>query len=275
MFMMIEKHRTEYKLIDQVINELTQVMQRIETLEASAEENRTIIQELHQSGMMYRKVIEHLPHRIFIKDVYLAYVFCNGTYAHDLNIKPDEISGKTDYDFFSKEMAEKMITKETEILSSGVKREMEEKYVVSGKELTVLATKTPVRNDSGDIIGLQVVLRDITEDKRREEQHASRLRNLVELLDQEKTKSDALSMDLERMTVERNQLQDEIKDTQESMKKQVALRDAESETLREDLQRETAERKEAVERLRKSFTQIQDLMNSVQSLMGPSGNEDQ
>jgi hypothetical protein len=40
--MMIEKHRTEYKLIDQVINELTQVMQRIETLEASAEDNRMI-----------------------------------------------------------------------------------------------------------------------------------------------------------------------------------------------------------------------------------------
>jgi hypothetical protein len=59
------------------------------------------------------------------------------------------------------------------------------------------------------------------------------------------------------------------------MKKQVALRDAESEKLREDLQRETTERKEAVERLRKSFTQIQDLMNSVQSLMGPSGSEDQ
>jgi signal transduction histidine kinase len=108
-------------------------------------------------------------------------------------------------------MAEKMITEETEILSSGVKKEMEEKYVVSGKELTVLATKTPVRNDSGDIIGLLVVLRDITEDKRREEQHASRLRNLVELFDQEKTKSDALSMDLERMTVERIP-QDEIKD---------------------------------------------------------------
>jgi PAS domain S-box-containing protein len=275
MFMMIEKHRTEYKLIDQVINELTQVMQRIETLEASAEENQMLIQGLHQSVMIYRKGIESLSHRMFIKDVYLAYVFCNETYAHDLSIKPDEISGKTDYDFFSKDLAEKIIAEETEILSSGVKKEMEEKYVVCGKELTVLATKTPVRNDNGDIFGLQVMLRDITEDKRREEQQASQLRSLAELRDQEKTKSDALSMDLERMTVERNQLQTEIKDMQVNMKKQTVLRDAEREKLREDLQRETAERKEAVERLRKSFTQIQDLMNSVQSLMGPSNSEDQ
>jgi len=152
MFMMIEKHRTEYKLIDQVINELTQVMQRIETLEASAEENQVLIQELHQSGMMYRKGIESLSHRMFIKDVYLTYVFCSETYAHDLNIKPDQISGKTDYDFFSKELAEKIIAEETEILSSGVKKEMEDKYVVSGKELTVLATKTPLETIMGILL---------------------------------------------------------------------------------------------------------------------------
>jgi PAS domain S-box-containing protein len=271
----IEKHRTEYKLIDQVMNELTQVMQKIETLEASAEENRTIAEELRKNGMMYRKVLEHLPHRIFIKDVNLAYVFCNEAYAYDLNITPDEISGKNVYEFFTNEMAEKVFAEEKEILSSGVMRETEEKYVVSGQKLTIHATRTPVRNDSGDIIGLQVVLRDITEDKRREKQHASRLSNLEEEFIQEKTKSDELAMDLERMTVQRNQLQAEIKDMHESMKKQMALCDVEREKLKEDLQRETAERKEAVERLRKSFTQIQDLMNSVQSLMGPSDSEDQ
>jgi hypothetical protein len=33
----------------------------------------------------------------------------------------------------------------------------------------ITATEAPVRNDNGDIIGLQVVLRDIKEDKRRTE----------------------------------------------------------------------------------------------------------
>jgi len=151
-----EKHRTEYRLIDQAINELTHVMQKIETLEAAAEEHRREAEELRKSETMNRKVIEQLE----------------------------------------------------------------------------------------------------------------------EQLVQEKTKNGALSMDLERSTAESKQLQAEIQDVQVSMKKQMALHDAEKEKLREDLQRETNERKEAVERLRTSFSQIQDLMSSVQHLMGPSSQED-
>jgi predicted AlkP superfamily phosphohydrolase/phosphomutase len=100
------------------------------------------------------------------------------------------------------------------------------------------------------------------------------IEQLEEQLVQEKTKNGALSMDLERSTAESKQLQAEIQDVQVSMKKQMALHDAEKEKLREDLQRETNERKEAVERLRTSFSQIQDLMSSVQHLMGPSSQED-
>ena len=44
-----EKHRTEYRLIDQAINELTHVMQKIETLEAAAEEHRREAEELRKS----------------------------------------------------------------------------------------------------------------------------------------------------------------------------------------------------------------------------------
>jgi len=59
------------------------------------------------------------------------------------------------------------------------------------------------------------------------------------------------------------------------MQKLMDLHIAEREKLKNDLQRESTERKEAVELLRKSFAQIQDLMNSVQYIMGPSGNKSQ
>jgi PAS domain S-box-containing protein len=269
----IEKNRTEYKIIDQVLSEVTRVMQKIETLESCEEANRTTIEELHKSGMMYRKVIKNFPHRMCVKDANLSYVFCNEAYAQDLNITPDEISGKSDHEFFSKELAEKIITEENEILSSGVKREVEEKYVVSGQELTVLAIKTPVRNDNDDIIGLQVVLQDITKDRRRAQNHAFQLKNLEDLRVKGDAENDALKIDLERMTAQRNQLEAEIKEMQESMKKQMAIRDAMIEKLKSDLQQETSERNDAVELLRKSFTQIQDLMNSLPHLMGPSRNQ--
>jgi chromosome segregation ATPase len=100
------------------------------------------------------------------------------------------------------------------------------------------------------------------------EEYVSQLRNLEEQYLQEKTKSDALSIDLERMTAERNRLQAEIKDMQVSI-------NAEREKLKEDLQRETTGRKELIERMQNSFTQIQDLMNSVQHFMEPSSRDDQ
>ena len=100
------------------------------------------------------------------------------------------------------------------------------------------------------------------------EEYVSQLRNLEEQYLQEKTKSDALSIDLERMTAERNRLQAEITDMQVSI-------NAEREKLKEDLQRETTGRKELIESLQNSFTQIQDLMNSVQHFMEPSSREDQ
>ena len=181
---------------------------------------RLQIAELCKSGMMYRKALEQMPHRMFIKGVNHAYVFCNEAYARDLNSTPEEILGKNDHDFFPKELAEMIITKEDEILRSGVNRETEEQYVVSGQKLTVLATRAPVRNDNGHIIGLQVVLRDITEDKRRKE-------DLEDLLVQRDAKNKALKIDLESMAVQRNQLEAEIKDLQENMKKQMVLRDAE------------------------------------------------
>jgi PAS domain S-box-containing protein len=264
----IKIYRTEYKLIEQVIDELTRIVLENETLKTDAE-------ELRKDERMYRKVIQQLPQRLYIKDVNLRYLFCNEMYAQDLNIVPEEISGKTAFDLLPYDMATKVVWEEKEILKSGVFREEEEKYYVSGQELTVFATKIPVKSDNGDIIGLQVVLRNITEDKRRDERYASHLKNLEELYVQEKTKNDVLSIDLEKMTAQRNQLQAEIENVKESMKKQVTLHDAERKKLRDNLEQAMAERKEAVEQLRKSFTQIQNLMNSVQSFMGRSGNEDQ
>ena len=229
-------------------------------------QRRLQIAELCNTGMLYRRVIENLPHRISVKDVSLAYVLCNEAYARDLNIKPDEITGKSDHDFIPKEQAEKNITEENEILISGVKKETEEKYMVSGIELTILATKTPIKNDNGSIIGLQIVLQDITQDKCRAENLISLNKNLEDLLVQGEEKIDSLKLDLERITVQRDQLEAEIKDMQESMKKQekqMATRDAKIEKLKNDLQQKTKERKDAVKLLRKSFVQIEKVVNSA------------
>ena len=72
-----------------------------------------------------------------------------------------------------------------------------------------------------------------------------------------------LKADLARMTVQRDQLETEIKDLQENTKKEMAVRDAEIEKLKNELQRETTERKAIADLLLNSFSQIQSLMDAV------------
>jgi len=208
---------------------------------------RLQIAELCKSGMMYRVALEQLPHRMFIKGVNHAYIFCNKAYAQDLNITPDEIAGKSDYNYFSEMLAEKIAAEEDEILRSGVTIETREQYVVSKKESTVLATKSPVRNDNGDIIGLQVVLWDITDDKRRSDSIALLFKDLEGQLVQKEAENKALKIDLEKMSIRQNQLEAEIKNMQKSMKKQTSLRRTVTDKLKNNLTQETAKRKDAVE----------------------------
>ena len=60
---------------------------------------------LRESEERYRSLVEHLPQRIFIKDCNSVYLSCNGNYASDLGITPEEIVGKDDFAFPSPELA--------------------------------------------------------------------------------------------------------------------------------------------------------------------------
>ncbi len=48
----------------------------------------------------------------------MVYVYCNGNYARDLKISADEIVGKTDYDFYPRELAEKYRADDRRILET-------------------------------------------------------------------------------------------------------------------------------------------------------------
>ncbi len=88
-------------------------------------------------------------------------------------------------------------------------------------------------------------------------------------------KIETLKTDLGRMTAQRDQLEAEIKDIQQDMNGQLAARDAEIEKLRIELQREERERKATADLLLHSFSQIQNMMNSVKDNMSFSRSGEQ
>ncbi|MBI5307331.1 MAG: PAS domain S-box protein [Planctomycetes bacterium] len=135
---------------------------------------------LSVSENKYRVLLENLPQRIFYKDRNLVYVSCSENYAKDLNIRPDEIIGKTDYDFYPKDLAEKYRADDKKVIESGQTIDVEEKYIKDEKELFVHSIKTPLRDEHGAVIGILGVFLDVSE-KVSLQMEAVRVRHLVSL----------------------------------------------------------------------------------------------
>ncbi|MGA2783125.1 MAG: PAS domain S-box protein [Candidatus Bathyarchaeia archaeon] len=145
------------------------IWKRAEHLE-DAVEYRT--RALIESEARYRILVENIPERIFAKDRNSVYVSCNNRFAQDLNIRPDQIRGKTDYDFYPRELADSYQTVDKRVMESGKVEEVEEKYVAHGSEFIVDTIKTPLRDSGGNVSGVIGIFRDITERKKMEKRLA-------------------------------------------------------------------------------------------------------
>jgi len=144
-------------------------------------QNRRGVEELLQTERKYRTLVENLPQKVFLKDRNSVYISCNRKYARDLKIKPTEITGKTDYDFFPKELADKYRALDQRILEFGRIEDKEEKYTQDDAYVWIHTVKAPVKDERGNIIGILGIFWDITEYKRTAEDLRERERLLKEV----------------------------------------------------------------------------------------------
>lgn len=133
-------------------------------------ERKRAEQALRESESKYRTLVENIPQKIFTKDRDSVYVSCNENFARDLGIKPDQIVGKTDYDFFPQELADKYRMDDQRIMEKGQTEEIEDKYLQAGQEVLVQTVKTPIRQEDGRVTGTLGVFWDITARKQAEEE---------------------------------------------------------------------------------------------------------
>ncbi len=136
------------------------------------------IKALRESKEKYRTLLENLPQLIFLKDKKSVYISANKNYCKSLGIKPEEIKGKTDFDFFPKELAKKYRKDDRDIIKTGRTKEIIEDYIEKGERKIVQTVKTPVLGDGGKPIGVLGIFWDITERKKVEQETEAQRRKL-------------------------------------------------------------------------------------------------
>jgi len=159
-------------------------------------ERKKAEEDLRKNEIKYKTLVENIPQKIFVKNRTLVYLSCNDNYARDLKIKPEEIEGKTDYDFYPKELAEKYRADDKSVVERGEVVDIEEKYIQDGKEFFVHTIKTPVRDERGNVIGILGIFWDITERKKAEED----IKKKTEELEKSKKELEGKVKELERFS---------------------------------------------------------------------------
>ena len=151
-----EEERAIEKLskIEKAINEMLAMREQVVELRESETQRQEGNEALRASEKLYRTLIENLPQKLFLKDRDSVYVFCNQNFAADLKIKPEEISGRTDDDFFPKELAEKYISTDQRVMGKGQLENIEETYVHNGETSIVHMVRAPVRDERGEPVGV-------------------------------------------------------------------------------------------------------------------------
>ncbi len=140
---------------------------------------------LHKSEGMLKDVIDTVPVRVFWKDKESNYVGCNLPFAIDSGFNsPDEIKGKNDFQMGWRDQAERYRADDREIIRTGKgKLNFEEPRVFPDGVHWLRASKVPLRDPEGEVIGVLGSYEDITGRRREREelrQSEEKFRGLVE-----------------------------------------------------------------------------------------------
>jgi PAS domain S-box-containing protein len=144
---------------------------------------RQLAQEyLQEERNLLRTLIDHIPDKVYVKDRGSRFIACNKSVIASEGVKrEEELIGKTDFDLYKQALAQQFFDKEQELMRTGRPIIDCEIQASDGNVRSMLVTKVPLRDHSGNIVGMVGINRDITE-RRLAENRLQQERNLLRTL---------------------------------------------------------------------------------------------
>lgn len=137
-------------------------------------QEREARRRLEESEALYESLVQNLPVHVIRKDVNGRFVFVSQSFCELVKRPFDKIFGRTDFDLFPPELAEKYHKDDLQVIESGKRyATIEEHTTPEGESLYVEVRKTPLLDSKGRCIGVQGIFWDVTDririEKEREE----------------------------------------------------------------------------------------------------------
>ena len=137
-------------------------------------EHKLAQETLAKERNLLRTLINHLPDYIYIKDTQSRFILANEASVRSLNCSClEDLLGKTDFDFFPHNLAERFYADEQTIFQSGTPLINQEEQTIrlsTGEPIWFLTTKVAFRDSRGKIAGIVGLSRDITIQKQEAEE---------------------------------------------------------------------------------------------------------
>ncbi len=135
-------------------------------------------EERKKSADMLNAIIDNATAVIFMKDPEGRFMVMNRWYERNFGVKTEDLIGKTDYDLFPKETADRLRENDRKVVEGGVPVSLEEEMVEpDGLMHTYITVKFPMPGYKGAICGIAT---DITGRKRTEEELKKSAKRLKE-----------------------------------------------------------------------------------------------
>ncbi|MEX2318109.1 MAG: response regulator [Pirellulales bacterium] len=135
-----------------------------------------------QAWCVVRSLLDSLPLGLVIKDTAGRRVFANRSYLELHQAELEDVLGKTDFDLFPADEARALHEDDQQVLRTGEPvHKVDELHLPDGRRRWIERNKSPVRDADGAIVGVQVLLRDVS-DQHEAEQALGLERDLLHTL---------------------------------------------------------------------------------------------